>query len=152
MAQTTAGVSGVTAYVAVSTNNSDWTDITGVANNIAFSGYDRQSGEAYTFTGDEAIVRFGKLSPTECTVTIVFSETITEGFGVLWGYHVAAGGTTLYVTYIPSGSATTGYQQFTSDAGKITNLLPPEAAAAPGDPLTTAFTFRTSGWAQTTSA
>lgn len=152
MAQTTTGMAGVAAYVAISTNNSDWTDLTGVANNIAFSGYDRQSGEAYTFTGDEAIVKYGKLAPIEATVSIVFSETITEGFGVTWAYHVATAGTAVYLRYIPFGTSTTGKVQFTSDAGKIVAMLPPEAAAAPGDPIATAFTFRTSGWTKATSA
>lgn len=153
MAQTENAISAVGGKVEVSTNNSDWTDISGYANQVSFSGYDRQTGETFTFDGDEAIVGFGKLNPTEVEVRAVYTNGATDPFATVWGQHQTAGGGDLYVRWSPEGGDTTGEDIFTSKSpSKCTVILPPDGEAGPGDPVLFAFKVKTPGWSLTNAA
>jgi hypothetical protein len=153
MAQTSDGISAVGGKVEISTNNSDWTDISGYAAGITFSGYDRQSGEAFTFDGDEAIVGFGKLNPTEVEVRCVYTNGSTDPYKTVLGQHQTAGGGALYVRWSPEGGDTTGEDIFTSkETSKCIGILPPDGEAGPGDPVMFAFKVKTPGWSQTDAA
>lgn len=153
MTQATGGMSGCGGTIEISSNCSDWTDISGWARHIAFSGYDRQTGETFTFDGDNAIIGFGKLNPTEATVRVVYTEVDTDPFGVVWDQHVTACGGSLCVRFNPQGGDTTGEDIFTSgDDSKVVSILPPEMDAAPGDPVMVEFTIRTAAFVKSATA
>ena len=141
MAQTTGAMSGVNIKVMVSNNNSDWTDISGQASNVVPSGFSRQSGEAYTYDGDHAIVTAGKREPIEITVNIVYTETAGEAMTLVWTEFDADDGDDFWVRWSPGGGDTSDWA-FTSDTGVIIACLPPGGEAAPGEPLMTSFTVK----------
>ena len=149
MAQMTGGLAAVGGKLEISTNNSDWTDISGWAAGISFSGYDRQSGEAFTFDGDTAVVKFGKLNPTECEVKLLYTEETTGGWKLVWGQHITAGGGMLMVRWSPKGGDTTDEYRFTSGSdAKATVILPPDGEAGPGDPVMAAFSVKSAAFTQ----
>lgn len=141
MAQTTGAMSGVGLKVMVSNNNSDWTDISGSANSVTPSGFNRQSGETYTFDGDHAIIGNGKREPIELEVNIVYTELAGEAFALVWAEFDADDGDSLWVRYSPGGGVT-GDSAYTSTTGVVLSCLPPSSEAAPGDPLMTSFTVK----------
>jgi hypothetical protein len=141
MAQTTGGMSGVVGVVQVSNNNSDWSSISGSANTVTPSGFARQSAEAYTFDGDEAIIGKGKREPLELEVGIVYTELDGEAFDLVWDEFDAEGGDDLWVRYSPGGGDT-GDWGWTTTTGTITACLPPTTEAAGGNVIVGAFTVR----------
>uniref|UniRef100_A0A6M3J694 Tail protein n=1 Tax=viral metagenome TaxID=1070528 RepID=A0A6M3J694_9ZZZZ len=141
MAQTTGAMSGVGLKIMVSNNNSDWTDISGQANSVTPSGFNRQSGETYTFDGDHAIIGKGKREPIELEVNTVYTETAGQAFVLAWAEFDADDGDSFWVRWSPAGGVT-GNAAYTSTTGIITSLLPPSGEAAPGDPLMAAFTVK----------
>ena len=141
MAQTTGAMSGVSLKVQVSNNNSDWTDISGTANSVTPSGFSRQSGETYTFSGDHAIIGKGKREPIEFEVNCVYTELDNEAFVLAWAEFDADDGDALWVRYSPGGGVT-GNAAYTSTTGIVLSCLPPSAEAAPGDPLSASITVK----------
>src|SRR5512138_502700 len=103
MAQTTNSVWGGAAKVEISTNGSSWTDISGHSAKVTPSGGDRQTGQAYTFDGEDPIVKVGKKNPREMRVDIIYTEETNDAFEVARAQFEAAGGGAMYVRYSPDG-------------------------------------------------
>lgn len=139
MAQTTVGTSFKDAKIETSTNGTTWTDISGFATSVDLDGGDRQTSEAYTFDGDTAIITKGKREPIEVTVSIVYSEGVSDPQASVVSAYEA--GTDLYVRWTPKG-ATTGNKNYTGK-GTVTTNPYPKGEADGGDTLLTEFTLIT---------
>lgn len=143
MTQVTDAMSGVAGYVAVSTDGSNFTDISGYANYVEPDPQARTSGETYTFDGDTGIVTFGKREPVEIMVRIVYSEGASSPYDTLKTQHETAGGGRLQVRWAPKGN-TAGNQQFTSGTdSKISEFPYPAPDATSGDPVLLEFKVKT---------
>ncbi len=143
MAQTTGATGGRNMVIEISTDNSAWTDISGVANKVTPKGADRKSGSIHTASGDKPIVTVGKLEQFELECDIVYSEVSTEAYTVLEGY--LKGPTAVYVRYAPKGTATGNYR-YTTDSGYITELPPVAIDVDKPDPLLVTFTHVSPGY------
>ena len=142
MAQTDGAISFVDALVEYSTDGSVWNDISGELNTVTPTGGDRNSGEVFTADGDIPIITFGKLNPWDVEVTIVYSESATEAFERLRGYHQAAGGTSLQLRWAPKATGT-GNSQYTCGTSKLTSFEMPGGEVGSGEPLEVSLTQRT---------
>jgi len=140
MAQTTGGMSMVINKLEFSTNASDWTDISGSSGSVDGAEQSRQSGEAYTFSGDTAIVRAGKREPMELGFNIVYTVSTADAWEICRPYFEA--GSAVYFRWSPEGGEA-GDFQFTSAAGYITSFPYPSGEAGAGDPVMESMTFRT---------
>jgi hypothetical protein len=140
MAQSTGAMSGVDITVEVTTDSTNWTDISGQATRVAVSGFARQAGENYTFDGDHAVVHGGKREPIEVEVTNVYTELAGEAFAVTWAEFDADDGDPFRVRWTPKTSGSV----FTTTTGELIACSPPGGEAAPGDPLIFTFTVKCS--------
>lgn len=140
MAQTQNAITFANCKVEISTDGSTWTDISGFATSVSLSGGDRQTGTAFTFDGDTAIVKGGKREPLEVEVNIVYTEGVSDPFETVRAAYEA--GSALYVRWSPKGGAS-GDFLFTSDAGIVTNPIYPTGEAGSGDPAAVSFTLLT---------
>lgn len=140
MAQTTGAVPGVNCKVEFSVNGSAWTDISGSTSVVEAPDQSGMSGEAYTFTGETAVVTAGKTEPAEITVKIVYSETAGEAFEVVRAQFQVAGRAG-YLRWSPRGG-TTGQFQYTTAAGVLTALTWPGTDAGDGKPIACGFKLK----------
>lgn len=132
MAQTTGATSMRNCVVEYSTNTS-WVDISGVANAVNPSGYERESGEAFTGASDDAVITIGKNSPLELEVMVVYTESSAEGFELLRAIKDA--GTPLRIRWAPKGIGTTGNFKWTTGTGYLTAAPPPGGELGGGAPI-----------------
>jgi hypothetical protein len=133
-------------FLEYSLNGTTWTDISGIANSISFSGGDRASGEVYTINGTYAIVGAGKIGPTEATISIVYDDSGAV-YTTLRGYFTAQ--TWVYFRWTPKGD-NPGNITFTSALGPILSCPPPAGDASAADPLTVELTHKSSSWVNST--
>ena len=138
MAQTTGAMSGVSVAVSYSNDGTNFTDISGSVNSVTPSGGGRQSGEAYSFDGDHAVVGSGKREPLEIEVNSIYTELAGEAFVVAWTEFDADDGDSFWLRWVN----TSGGDTYTSDTGILLSCLPPSAEAAPGDPLAASLTLK----------
>ena len=127
------------ATIEYSVNGTDWTSMCGYASSIAVSGEERNSGEAYTFCGDTAVIGYGKMTPVEITVAILYTENAAHPFQAV--YNAKMNGTDFYLRWAPRGGAA-GDWMWTTGAGLITVCPPPAGEASAGDPIAVEFTMR----------
>ncbi len=127
------------ADVQYSENGTDWVDMCGYANSIAFAGEERISGETYTFCGQNAIIGYGKMTPCEITVSILYTENAAHPFQIV--YNAKKNGTTFWLRWAPRGAGPGDWMWTTSD-GMITACPPPVGDAAEGDPIAVEFVLR----------
>jgi hypothetical protein len=141
MAQTTNALSMINAYVAYSTASSTtgFTDISGYANKIEPGEMTRESGEAFTYNGDVAIIKGGKRKPLDIKFSFVYTEESTGPFKMI--YDRAAAGSSLWVRWAPKGNASPNYQ-YTSDEGVITAIEFPKGDPDKGEPIASGFTLK----------
>ena len=143
MGQVTGAISGRISKIEYSTNYSTYTDYSGGANSIKVKGGERQSGEAYTFDGDTAVVTFGKLTPVELTLRSLYVDSSVGHFAVISGMKTAATPMNVRWAY---DTDTTGSWRFTSATGGVTSCTPPDATAdKAGEPLLFEWTVRAPG-------
>ena len=142
MAQTDGAISFVDAKIEYSTDGAAWNDISGEVNTVEISGGDRNSGEVFTADGDIPIITFGKLNPWDVSCTVVYTESATETFERLRGFHQADGGTSLQLRWAPIGSGT-GNSQYTCGTSKLTEFEMPGGEVGGGEPLSVTFVQRT---------
>lgn len=128
MAQTTSGVSGRALYVAIATNTA-YTAISGLAASVEVDGGERNMGETFTAEGDTPIVTPGKRAALNVKVKAVYTEATAEAYQLVKTAYEAA--SALYVRWAPKG-ATTGYEQYTTAQGVVTNP-PYQGVADVGD-------------------
>jgi hypothetical protein len=144
MAQTTNAITQQCGQLDYSADGAAWTDISGVTQSITAFTQTRNSGEAYTFEGDTAIIGFGKRTPMDITVNIVYSETDAEAYEVIRTRFETDCGAAVYLRWSPGGGDA-GDEQITSGAGQVTSWDYPMADATGGDPITCSFTVRVPG-------
>jgi hypothetical protein len=132
----------VAASVSLSTNGTTWTDISGYTNLIEQGEMSRPTGTVYTYTGDKAIIKAGKLQPLDLSVTLVYSEDTTAPYGTVLTAFQTTGGATMYLKWSPKGGAT-GVKQYVTDAGIITKMNLPGGKSEGGDPVVVKFTLQT---------
>ncbi len=149
MPQTTLSISMINAYVAMSTDNSAFTDISGYSNKIEPGPMTRAAGEVYTYNGDTAIVKSGKRQPLDIKYSFLYTEEATGPFKIIYDRMVAGSG--LYVRWAPKGNSTGNYQ-LTSDLGVITEFVWPQGDPDKGEPVMTGFTLKTPQATQTAIA
>jgi len=129
MAQTTGAVSGRNCYIAISTDGSTWTDISGFANSVEPDGGERSTGMFHTADGDTPIVTVGKRESVKLDVKTAYTEGGSDPFEVVRAAY--EGATSLYVRYAPKGNAA-GNFMFTSAAGFVTNAPYPKIVNVEG--------------------
>lgn len=139
MAQTTEAMSMVDAKLECKIAAGAWTDIGGSSNEVKPDGFDRNTGEAFTFVGDSAVRTRGKKKGGTVNVKVLYTENDAEAFLLL--YNAFLDGENVQIRWAPAGGAT-GDLQFTSDAqGFIEKALPPGGAAESADPIMNEFTI-----------
>lgn len=139
MAQTTGAIPESIYKIEVSLNGSSWTDISGQANTVEPSGGDQQTGKQFTASGNVPIVtNSNKTDAVTVKVNIVYTESGSEGFMIVWGQYISAA-KTIYLRYSPAGGAS-GQKRYVcaNDANTailvpIVNCLPPKLDAGSGD-------------------
>jgi hypothetical protein len=144
MAQTTAQVANACAKVEVSFDSTctSWTDISGTASSISGTEQARNSGEAYTFDGDSALMAVGKLQPMDLKVVIVYTETDAESYDkIRLQFELAACNAFLCIRWTPRGTGE-GYEQIQSTKGVLTSFTYPPIDATNGGPILAGFTLR----------
>ena len=152
MAQTTGATSMRNCVVEYCTNTA-WTDISGVANQVNPSGYERESGEAYTGASDDPVITSARTSPVELEVMVVYTESSAEGFES--AARDQRGGTPLRIRWTPKGIGTTGNFKWTTGTGYLTAAPAPGGDLGDGKPILSAFAGKfpnVTGVASTTAA
>ena len=134
MAQTTDSIWGGAAYIGISINGSAWTDISGHSNHVTPDGGDRRTGQAYTFDGENPIVKVGKKNPRQTRVDIIYTEIATDAFEVARAQFDAAGGGTMYVRWSPKGGGV-GDAGYTTDSGFVLDFRFPEPDSEEDGPM-----------------
>lgn len=145
MAQTTGGMARANFKVEVSTNGSDWTDISGQAATATPSGGEQIAGEQNTADGSAPIVTgSNKTSSVTVEVSCVYTETGGEAWKVVQARFDGAD-KTIYLRYSPAGGGNGDLRYVCANdadsavAVPIISCLPPEMDASSGDPAL--FTF-----------
>lgn len=147
MAQTTGGFAVSNAKIEVSTDGSNWTNISGSSNKIEVSGGEQMTGEKQTADGGSPIVvGSNKVGALTVKTSIVYTETSGEAFATVWARY--SGSTkTIYFRYSPRGGST-GHKRYFSadDAGNafacpILACLPPNTDSDSGDVSVTEFSL-----------
>ena len=110
--------------------DADWTDASGHTSSVECGGYETQIGEAYTGSGNGAILTAGKTSPAEITVNSVYTENPAEIFKKLWD--AKATKKKVRVKWSPKGGAT-GNWAFTSSYGFLQSVPPPQGEVSSPD-------------------
>jgi hypothetical protein len=122
-----------------------WTDISGEAQSLGGTEQTRISGEAYTLTGDTALVGGGKREPMELAVAIVYTETNTEAYEVARTAFEATGcGGQVCLRWSPGGGDA-GDERITSTAGILVSFTYPPMDASAGGPIMSGFTLKVPG-------
>jgi hypothetical protein len=148
MAQTTLAASAIDAQVYMSINGSAWSDLSGAITTITPGGGERSTAEAYTLDGDTAAVKAGKRAPVEATIRVLYTEgtAAPDLLDTYWDYYEA--GSAVYVKYYPAGS---GNWNWTSDAGYITSMTPPEGVGEANELMAMEINFRCPKWTKADS-
>lgn len=151
MAQTTAAISFVGAKIEISTNFSDWTDISGFTKAVTVAGGDRNYGEYFTADGDTPIVKAGKRTGIDVTINYAYTETSTHPFQVALDEYETAGGGQIHVRFSPAGGATNDLL-YTADQNNTVLVFPgyPQGDVEPGDVVANEMRFRTAKLDQST--
>lgn len=147
MTQSTGGLNSRSAKIEWSTNNSDWTDVSGSLNKVDFKGGDRKIGEAYTGGTDYPVVTVGKIEPTEADLTILYSEVTDESFRTF--FNAKANATAGYLRVEPKGTGSSGNARWTSGIGYVKSCTPPPIDFEDGKPILVKATFRANRFTET---
>lgn len=149
MAQTTGGISRAGYKVEVSTNGSDWTDISGAGATVTTSGGEQLVGEQNTADGSAPVVTgTNKVGSRNVEVRCLYTETSGEAWKVVSARYNGAV-KTIYLRYSPAGGGSTTQRFSTANnadtvvAVPIINCVPPELDAGSGDPALFTFTVIT---------
>ena len=145
MAQTTGAVAQACGKVWTSTDGVTYTDISGNTQSVEGTEQTKITGEAYTFTGDTAIVKSGKREPMDLAFVIIYTETDAEAYQQVRAQFEATGcGPNFYVRWSPRGGNADD-EQLTSAVGVLTSFTYPPMDATGGAPILAGFTVRVPG-------
>lgn len=135
----TTGITFRNAKIEVRINGGAWTDISGQTNKVAPSGGDREIGTFYDAVTDRPTLGVGKVGEQEIAVTVKYTETAADAYGLLEAAYENAD--EVEVRWSPKGGSP-GDWQFTSDAGFVKTA--PYAGTGQevekGDPMRVEFT------------
>lgn len=153
MAQATGTRTFKDAQIAISTNGTAWTDITGWHSQVNVTGGGRMTGEKYTGDSNYAVIGAGKTQPLKVEATILYTEGATDPYPVLEAYKLANPAQDIYVRATPFGNVTAGTSRtkYTYAQGPITDLLPPSGDMSKADPLEVKFTVMSPSYTTSTS-
>ena len=127
-------MAGATTY----TDYSDWLTV------VEPPTQTRETGEAYVFGEDTAILGSGRLSTADVTVRGVFTDGTAGPFYAAYTEFVTACGDMVAVRWSPEGCATSGDTFYTSTtASEVVSLTFPGGDAASADVLTWEMVIRT---------
>jgi hypothetical protein len=149
MAQTTNSIWGGAAKIEISTNGTDWTDISGHANKVTPSANQRRQGQAYTFSGEDPIVKVGKKHPQSTRVDIVYTEQAADAYKVAQTAFQTTGGGTMYVRWAPGGGDSSEYR-FSTGSGFVVEFQYPEVGAEIDGPVMAYFVVQSNAITQDT--
>jgi hypothetical protein len=139
MAQTTESVWGGAAKVEIGTSTTSFTDISGHANLVDSPLVERRQGEAYTFDGEDPIVKVGKKQSIQIPVQIIYTEGASDAFEKVRAQYEAAGGGAMYLRWCPEGATVSGQFNFLTDQGFIQAFQYPPVNAEEDGPMMLSF-------------
>lgn len=142
MTQTTDQVWGGCAKIEYSDDCITYNDISGHSNQVNPGDATRQSGEAYTFDGDVALVTFGKREPFDIEVRLIYTEELADGWYNLKAlFETVCAGGAVCIRWSPKGGSG-GDFQFTTPSTVITSFQYPPAQADDANPIMVSFKVR----------
>lgn len=125
--------------IEISTNDSDWNDISGYGFTVTPGGGARSTGVMYTLDGTYGIPTSGKAEPVEWGFSGIYTEDTGGPYDIVYTQFVANGD--LHVKYSPKAGAA-GDWQFKTGVGDVLHCLPPALDPASGDPTPMDFAVR----------
>ncbi|HUW13178.1 MAG TPA: hypothetical protein VM537_25870 [Anaerolineae bacterium] len=137
MPQTTAAVIEQCAKVEMSADGITYVDISGNVQSWSNMTQTRSTGEAYTFSGDTAIVGAGKRQPLDATFNIVYTETDADVYQVIRNQFENTCGGLYYIRISPKGGDA-GEERIVL-YGVISSFTYPEMDASTGQPVMAGF-------------
>ena len=147
MTQTTGHTTLRNMQVEISSDNTNWTDISGEFNSLDVSGGEITTGEAYTADGDLPLVGIGKIALTEAKLKVIYVETSGSAWNTFFDAYV--NGTDVYMRYSPKGG-NSGNLRFTSGKGFVTSPVYPKGEVSDGVPTMCELTFKCPGFSKST--
>lgn len=148
--QTTAAVPQSCGIIEISTDNSNWTNISGETNTLEPPTQTRMVGEVRTLAGEGPIVKGGKKEAMDVVVKITYTETDAEAYQQIRSIFEATGcgAGAMYLRYSPRGGSA-DHERLTSDQGTLTEWIYPGLNAEEAGPIMTGFTLRIGGFTTT---
>ncbi|UCC74289.1 MAG: hypothetical protein JSV86_06960 [Gemmatimonadota bacterium] len=143
MGQATTQVPMACGKLEISTDScSTWTDISGEAQSVSGTEQTRMSGEAYTLTGDTALVAGGKKEPMELVFAIVYTEDDDDAYELVREHFETTGcGGDFCARWSPRGGEA-GHERITTGEGILVNFTYPPMDASAGGPIMGGFTLK----------
>lgn len=135
MAQQT-GISAKDMYVAISTDGSTFTDISGWANKVEPDGGARKTGGYFTFDGDTEGITRGKREKLTIKVSILYTEGVSDAYATVKAAY--ENNTALYARWSPKGN-TAGNKRYQTSAGIVVSMPYASGDAESADPIMTEF-------------
>jgi hypothetical protein len=143
MAQTTGQIPLACGKLEISTNSCvTWSDISGEAQSLGGAEQTRMSGEAYTLTGDTALIAGGKREPMELVFTIVYTEADTQAYQLARTAFEATGCGGGFCARWSPGGGDAGDEQITTGSGVLVSFTYPDMDASAGGPIMAGFTLK----------
>jgi hypothetical protein len=140
MAQTTGAMNGsVFTLTMQSGGTGAFTDIAGSSQSIEMPELERFTGEAYTPDSDTGIVVFGKQKPFDLVVNIIYTESASEGYHLLFDAFNAK--TLVALKWQPAGGVS-GADTFTTNPARIYKMQLPNGDASNSDIIVCSFTLK----------
>lgn len=140
MAQTTGAMNGSAFTLTMQTGGTGaYTDIAGSSQSIEMPELERFTGEAYTPDSDTGIVVFGKQKPFDLVVNIIYTESTSEGYHML--YDAFTNKTLVSLKWQPSGSGA-GADTFSTNAARIYKMQLPAGDASNSDIIICSVTLK----------
>ncbi len=139
MAQTSNALPMRCVRVRMGTDCLTWVNISGSTNAVDPGDTERMTGETYTFDGLRAIVKAGKIQPSNVAFNIVYTEMNTEAYEQAQTIFESVGcGADICVAWSPGGGDV-GDEEYTVDGVLKTFKYPPGNAGEAG-PIMGGFT------------
>lgn len=119
-----------------------WVDVSGEAQSVSGTEQTRMSGEAYTLTGDTALIAGGKREPMELVFVIVYTEDDDDAYERARENFEAVGcGSNFCARWTPRGGDA-GHEQITTGTGILVSFTYPPFDASAGGPIMGGFTLK----------
>jgi hypothetical protein len=148
MAQTTGAMNGSVFTLTMQTGGTGtFADIAGSSQSIEMPELERFTGEAYTPDADTGIVVFGKQKPFDLVVNVIYTESNTEAYNLLFD---AFNNKSLIALKWQPGGGTAGNDAYTTNPARIYKMQLPNGDAATSDIIVCSFTLKCTTITRTT--